>query len=33
MTTTLFHNCNLFTGTKNEVTPDAWFTVDDVPVD
>lgn len=29
MTTTLFHNCNLFTGTKNEVTPDAWFTVDD----
>lgn len=29
MTTTLFHNCNLFTGTKNKVTPDAWFTVDD----
>lgn len=29
MSTTLFNHCNLFTGTKDAVTPDAWFTVDE----
>lgn len=29
MTTTTFTNCNFFAGTKDHVTPDAWFTVDD----